>query len=148
MWDVPALEKRLQADYAIKISIKDLLKKDPNIAVDDIAVHIKDKGLNQYREKEKMAGKEALQHFERSIMLQIFDHHWRAHVSSIDNLRQGMQLRADGHKDPKQEVKKEAFGLVEQLHETIKFEITRGLMLVIVQDEEDARKIDNNNQQA
>ena len=142
MWDVPALEKRLQADYAIKISIKDLLKKDPNIAVDDIAVHIKDKGLNQYREKEKMAGKEALQHFERSIMLQIFDHHWRAHLSSLDNLRQGIQLRAYGQKDPKQEFKKEAFGLFEQLLETIKFEITRVLMLVIVKDEDEAKKID------
>ena len=148
MWDVPALEKRLQADYAIKISIKDLLKKDPNIAVDDIAVHIKDKGLNQYREKEKMAGKEALQHFERSIMLQIFDHHWRAHLSSLDNLRQGIQLRAYGQKDPKQEFKKEAFGLFEQLLETIKFEITRVLMLVIVKDEDEAKKIDKKNQQA
>ena len=148
MWDVPALEKRLQADYAIKISIKDLLKKDPNIAVDDIAVHIKDKGLSQYREKEKMAGKEALQHFERSIMLQIFDHHWRAHLSSLDNLRQGIQLRAYGQKDPKQEFKKEAFGLFEQLLETIKFEITRVLMLVIVKDEDEAKKIDKKNQQA
>ena len=148
MWDVPALEKRLQADYAIKISIKDLLKKDPNIAVEDIAAHIKNKGLGQYREKEKMAGKEALQHFERSIMLQIFDHHWRAHLSSLDNLRQGIQLRAYGQKDPKQEFKKEAFGLFEQLLETIKFEITRVLMLVIVKDEDEAKKIDKKNQQA
>ena len=148
MWDVPALEKRLQADYALKISIKDLMKKDPNIAVEDIANHIKNKGLNQYREKEKMAGKEALQHFERSIMLQIFDHHWRAHLSSLDNLRQGIQLRAYGQKDPKQEFKKEAFGLFEQLLETIKFEITRVLMLVIVKDEDEAKKIDKKNQQA
>ena len=148
MWDVPALEKRLQADYALKISIKDLMKKDPNIAVEVIATHIKNKGLNQYREKEKMAGKEALQHFERSIMLQIFDHHWRAHLSSLDNLRQGIQLRAYGQKDPKQEFKKEAFGLFEQLLETIKFEITRVLMLVIVKDEDEAKKIDKKNQQA
>ena len=148
MWDVPALEKRLQADYAIKISIKDLLKKDPNIAVEDIAAQIKNKGLKQYREKEKMAGKESLQHFERSIMLQIFDHHWRAHLSSLDNLRQGIQLRAYGQKDPKQEFKKEAFGLFEQLLETIKFEITRVLMLVIVKDEDEAKKIDKKNQQA
>ncbi len=148
MWDVPALEKRLQADYAIKISIKDLLKKDPNIAVEDIAAHIKNKGLGQYREKEKMAGKEALQHFERSIMLQVFDHHWRAHLSSLDNLRQGIQLRAYGQKDPKQEFKKEAFVLFEQLLEIIKFEITRVLMLVTVKDENDAKNIDKKNQQA
>jgi preprotein translocase subunit SecA len=124
------------------------MKKDPNIAVEVIATHIKNKGLNQYREKEKMAGKEALQHFERSIMLQIFDHHWRAHLSSLDNLRQGIQLRAYGQKDPKQEFKKEAFGLFEQLLETIKFEITRVLMLVIVKDEDEAKKIDKKNQQA
>ena len=147
MWDVPALEKRLQADYALKISISSMLKKDPNIAVDDIAAHIKDKGLTQYREKEKMAGKDALQHFERSIMLQIFDHHWRAHLSSLDNLRQGIGLRAYGQKDPKQEFKKEAFALFEQLLETIKFEITRVLMLVTVKDENDANKIDKKNQE-
>ena len=147
MWDVPALEKRLQADYALKISISSMLKKDPNIAVEDIAAHIKDKGLTQYREKEKMAGKEALQHFERSIMLQIFDHHWRAHLSSLDNLRQGIGLRAYGQKDPKQEFKKEAFALFEQLLETIKFEITRVLMLVTVKDENDANKIDKKNQE-
>ena len=147
MWDLPALEKRLQADYALKISISSMLKKDPNIAVEDIAAHIKDKGLTQYREKEKMAGKEALQHFERSIMLQIFDHHWRAHLSSLDNLRQGIGLRAYGQKDPKQEFKKEAFALFEQLLETIKFEITRVLMLVTVKDENDANKIDKKNQE-
>ena len=115
--------------------------------MEDIAAHIKDKGLTQYREKEKMAGKEALQHFERSIMLQIFDHHWRAHLSSLDNLRQGIGLRAYGQKDPKQEFKKEAFALFEQLLETIKFEITRVLMLVTVKDENDANKIDKKNQE-
>ncbi len=148
MWDIPALEKRLQADYAIKITISKLLKDDQNIAVEDIASHIKQKGLELYRLKEKLAGKEALQHFERSITLQIFDHHWRAHLSSLDNLRQGIGLRAYGQKDPKQEFKKEAFVLFEQLLETIKFEITRVLMLVSVKDENEAKKIDKKNQEA
>lgn len=148
MWDIPALEKRLQADYAIKITISKLLKDDQNIAVEDIASHIKQTGLELYRLKEKLAGKEALQHFERSITLQIFDHHWRAHLSSLDNLRQGIGLRAYGQKDPKQEFKKEAFVLFEQLLETIKFEITRVLMLVSVKDENEAKKIDKKNQEA
>ena len=148
MWDIPALEKRLQADYAIKISITSLLKKEPNIAVENIALKIKDAGLLQYRAKEKLAGQEALHHFERSIMLQIFDHHWRAHLSSLDNLRQGIGLRAYGQKDPKQEFKKEAFVLFEQLLETIKFEITRVLMLVTVKDESDATSIDKKNTEA
>ena len=148
MWDLPALEKRLQADYAIKISIKKLLKDDPNIAIEEIASRIKEEGLSLYRQKEELAGKEALQHFERSITLQIFDHHWRAHLSSLDNLRQGIGLRAYGQKDPKQEFKKEAFVLFEQLLETIKFEITRVLMLVSVKDEGEAKKIDKKNQEA
>ena len=148
MWDLPALEKRLQADYAIKISIKKLLKDDPNIAVEEIASRIKEEGLSLYLQKEKLAGKDALQHFERSITLQIFDHHWRAHLSSLDNLRQGIGLRAYGQKDPKQEFKKEAFVLFEQLLETIKFEITRVLMLVSVKDEGEAKKIDKKNQEA
>jgi preprotein translocase subunit SecA len=148
MWDLPALEKRLQADYAIKTSIKKLLKDDPNIAVEEIASRIKEEGLSLYRQKEELAGKEALQHFERSITLQIFDHHWRAHLSSLDNLRQGIGLRAYGQKDPKQEFKKEAFVLFEQLLETIKFEITRVLMLVSVKDEGEAKKIDKKNQEA
>ena len=148
MWDLPALEKRLQADYAIKTSIKKLLKDDPNIAVEEIVSRIKEEGLSLYRQKEELAGKEALQHFERSITLQIFDHHWRAHLSSLDNLRQGIGLRAYGQKDPKQEFKKEAFVLFEQLLETIKFEITRVLMLVSVKDEGEAKKIDKKNQEA
>ncbi|MEL0056475.1 MAG: SEC-C metal-binding domain-containing protein, partial [Methylophilaceae bacterium] len=55
-------------------------------------------------------------------------------------------LRAYGQKDPKQEFKRESFTLFEQLLETIKFEITRVLMLVVVKDEKEARRIDEQNQ--
>jgi preprotein translocase subunit SecA len=79
-------------------------------------------------------------------MLQIFDHHWRSHLSAQDQLRQGIGLRAYGQKDPKQEFKRESFTLFEQLLETIKFEITRVLMLVVVKDEKEARRIDEQNQ--
>ena len=64
----------------------------------------------------------------------------------MDSLRQGIGLRAYGQKDPKQEFKKEAFALFEQLLETIKFEITRVLMLVVVKNENEAKKIDQDNQ--
>jgi preprotein translocase subunit SecA len=121
-------------------------KKDQNILNEDIIKLIQLQSLTQYREKEKLAGKEALHHFERSIMLQIFDHHWRSHLSSQDQLRQGIGLRAYGQKDPKQEFKRESFALFEQLLETIKFEITRVLMLVIVKDENEAKRIDQQNQ--
>ena len=146
MWDVPALEKRLLADYGLDAKINAWLKKDPNLPIEDIVKQVQVNALKNYREKEKVAGKEALHHFERSVMLQIFDHHWRSHLSSLDHLRQGIGLRAYGQKDPKQEFKKEAFALFEQLLETIKFEITRVLMLVVVKDEKEAKKIDAQNQ--
>jgi len=145
MWDLKALEKRLKADYSIKINIKSWLKKEPNIPIEEIANKIKEEANKNYRLKEKKAGIDVLHHFERSVMLQIIDQNWRAHLSSLDQLRQGIGLRAYGQKDPKQEFKKEAFSLFEQLLEKIKFEITRVLMLVQVKNEEQVNEIDKKN---
>ena len=146
MWDVKALEKRLKADYAIKINIKSWLQKEPNIAIEEIASRIKEQANKNYGLKEKQAGIEVLHHFERSVILQIIDQNWRSHLSGLDQLRQGIGLRAYGQKDPKQEFKKEAFGLFEELLEKIKFEITRVLMLVQVKDEEQVNEIDKKNE--
>ena len=146
MWDINALEKRLKADYAIKVNINSWVKKQPNIAIEEIANKIKEEANKNYRLKERRAGDGVMQHFERSVILQIIDQNWRAHLSALDQLRQGIHLRAYGQKDPKQEFKKEAFGLFEQLLEKIKFEITRVLMLVQVKDEEQVNEIDNKNE--
>ena len=146
MWDIKALEKRLKADYAIKVNIKSWLNKDPNIAIEQISEKVKDEANKNYRLKEKQAGNNVMHHFERSVILQIIDQNWRAHLSALDQLRQGIGLRAYGQRDPKQEFKKEAFGLFEQLLEKIKFEITRVLMLVQVKDEEQVNEIDNKNE--
>jgi|TARA_B110000261_G_scaffold149598_1_gene176379 preprotein translocase subunit SecA len=146
MWDIKALEKRLKADYAIKINIKSWLKKEPNIPIEKIANKIKEEANKNYCLKEKKAGVDVLHHFERSVMLQIIDQNWRAHLSSLDQLRQGIGLRAYGQKDPKQEFKKEAFSLFEQLLEKIKFEIIRVLMLVQVKNEEQVNEMDKKNE--
>jgi preprotein translocase subunit SecA len=144
-WDIVALEKKLQADYATQINVHAWLKKEPNIAIEDIAKRIIEIANINYLAKEKLAGVEVLHHFERSVMLQIIDHHWRSHLSALDQLRQGIGLRAYGQKDPKQEFKKEAFGLFEQLLDTVKFETTRVLMLVQIKDEKQVSDIDQKN---
>jgi preprotein translocase subunit SecA len=146
MWDINALEKRLKADYAIKVNINSWVKKQPNIAIEEIANKIKEEANKNYRLKERRAGDGVMQHFERSVILQIIDQNWRAHLSGLDQLRQGIGLRAYGQKDPKQEFKKEAFGLFEQLLEKIKFEITRVLMLVQVENEEQVNEMDKKNE--
>lgn len=144
-WDLPALESKLQGEYNLKVDIKTWLKKEPNLAIDQVVKRTAETADKIYAEKEKLAGVEAMHHFERSAMLQIIDHQWRSHLSSLDQLRQGIGLRAYGQKDPKQEFKKEAFALFEALLESIKYETTRVLMLVQVKNEKDASVIDQKN---
>jgi preprotein translocase subunit SecA len=144
-WDLPTLESKLQGEYNLKVDIKGWFKKEPNLAIEEVVKRTNEAANKIYAEKEKLAGVEALHHFERSAMLQIIDHQWRSHLSSLDQLRQGIGLRAYGQKDPKQEFKKEAFALFEALLESIKYESTRVLMLVQVKNEKDASAIDKKN---
>ena len=144
-WDLPTLESKLQGEYNLKVDIQGWFKKEPNLAIEEVVKRTNEAANKIYAEKEKLAGVEALHHFERSAMLQIIDHQWRSHLSSLDQLRQGIGLRAYGQKDPKQEFKKEAFALFEALLETIKYESTRVLMLVQVKNEKDASAIDKKN---
>jgi preprotein translocase subunit SecA len=146
LWDIPGLEKRLQSDYNLKINVKKMLDNNPNIEIADLAKNIIKEAEKNYFNKEKLAGKEAIRHFEKSIMLQIIDHHWRSHLTSLDHLRQGVSMRAYGGKDPKQEFKKEAYTMFEVLLKNIKDEIARVLMLVEVKNEEQAEKLDQKNQ--
>lgn len=146
MWDVSGLENRLQLEYNLKISIKKWLDEDANIEISQLASNIVEMAEKDYFKKEKIAGVEAIRHFEKSIMLQIIDHHWRSHLSALDHLRQGVSMRAYGGKDPKQEFKKEAFSMFETLLINIKNEIAKVLMLVEVKSEDQAKKIDEKNQ--
>jgi len=145
MWDVSGLENRLQLEYNLKISIKKWLDEDANIEISKLASNIVEIAEKDYFKKEKIAGVEAIRHFEKSIMLQIIDHHWRSHLSALDHLRQGVSMRAYGGKDPKQEFKKEAFSMFETLLINIKNEIAKVLMLVEVKSEHQAKKIDEKN---
>ncbi|MEK9771008.1 MAG: preprotein translocase subunit SecA [Nitrosomonadales bacterium] len=141
-WNIEALETRLKTDFNLTVDINKILKTDPNIEILDLSQLIVGEAQNQYFDKEKIAGHEALRHFEKSVMLQIIDHHWREHLTALDHLRQSVVLRAYGQKDPKQEFKKEAFNMFEKLLDTIKSEIARVFMMVQVKDEKVAREIE------
>jgi preprotein translocase subunit SecA len=141
-WNIESLEARLKTDFNLTVNIKNILKADPNIEILNLTQKIVEDAQQQYFDKEKIAGKEALRHFEKSVMLQIIDHHWREHLTALDHLRQSVVLRAYGQKDPKQEFKKEAFSMFEKLLETIKSEIARVFMMVQVKDEKAAREIE------
>ena len=74
--------------------------------------------------------------FERMVLLQSIDTHWREHLSSLDYLRQGIHLRGYAQKQPKQEYKREAFELFGQLLDSVKNEVTKLLMTVKIQSSE------------
>ncbi|NCV64181.1 MAG: preprotein translocase subunit SecA, partial [Betaproteobacteria bacterium] len=92
-----------------------------------------------------VVGKDIIRHFEKTVMLQSIDHHWREHLSSLDHLRQGIHLRSYAQKNPKQEYKKEAFELFGYLLDTVKTEVTRITMVVKIKNEDEVNEIDEKN---
>jgi len=86
--------------------------------------------------------REAIRHYERAVMLQSLDTHWREHLAALDHLRQGIHLRGYAQKNPKQEYKREAFDLFGNLVESVKLEVTRTLMTVELQLREQAEQVE------
>ena len=89
-----------------------------------------------YQAKVDQVGTESWSQFERSIMLQAIDTHWREHLSALDYLRQGIHLRGYAQKNPKQEYKREAFELFSGMLDRIRDDVVRVLMTVRVQSSE------------
>jgi preprotein translocase subunit SecA len=69
----------------------------------------------EYEEKEAMVGAEAMRYYERFTMLNIVDAQWKDHLLAIDHLKEGINLRGYGQKDPLVEYKKESFALFEDM---------------------------------
>ena len=145
MWDIPSLEKILVSDYGLNLSIKAWVDKEPQIDIEEIYERVITFANKQYQEKESLVGKDTIRHFEKTVMLQSIDHHWREHLSSLDHLRQGIHLRSYAQKNPKQEYKKEAFELVGYLLDTVKTEVTRITMVVKIKNEAEVNEIDEKN---
>jgi preprotein translocase subunit SecA len=145
MWDIPSLEKVLFSDYGISLSIQGWIEKEPQINIEDIYDRVISLANKQYQEKESLVGADVIRHFEKTVMLQSIDHHWREHLSSLDHLRQGIHLRSYAQKNPKQEYKKEAFELFGYLLDTVKSEVTRITMVVKIKNEDEVNEIDKKN---
>jgi len=145
MWDIPSLEKVLFSDYGLSLPIQGWIEKEPQINIEDIYDRVISLANKQYQEKESLVGADVIRHFEKTVMLQSIDHHWREHLSSLDHLRQGIHLRSYAQKNPKQEYKKEAFELFGYLLDTVKSEVTRITMVVKIKNEDEVNEIDKKN---
>ncbi|MBL8431670.1 MAG: SEC-C domain-containing protein, partial [Dechloromonas sp.] len=87
-----------------------------------------------------MVGSESFHQFERNVMLQSLDAHWREHLAALDHLRQGIHLRGYAQKNPKQEYKREAFELFETLLDEVRKEVTRVVFTVQIRSQEDVEE--------
>jgi preprotein translocase subunit SecA len=141
-WDVQALEKALQGELNLHLPLQQMLESSAELHEETIRETIQNAAQEAYAAKEQMAGAETMRQFERAVMLQSLDNHWREHLASLDHLRQGIHLRSYAQKNPKQEYKREAFELFAALLDTVKREVTQVTMQVQVKSREDVDAIE------
>jgi preprotein translocase subunit SecA len=148
MWDVNGLEERLKADFAVALPLKTWLENDDKLYEEKLRERILNEIIAAYKAKESVVGEQVIRQFEKAVMLQNLDSHWKEHLAAMDHLRQGIHLRGYAQKNPKQEYKRESFALFSQMLEALKVEVITILSRVKVQAEEDVEKVEAQRRQA
>jgi preprotein translocase subunit SecA len=135
-WNIPALEKVLADEWQVPLDLHSKVQAASAITDDDILEIVVAATNDSFKAKVDQIGTENFTSFERVVLLQSIDTHWREHLSALDYLRQGIHLRGYAQKQPKQEYKREAFELFGQLLDSVKNDVTKVLMTVKVQSGE------------
>ena len=141
-WDVASLEKVLQGEFNLHLPLQKMLEDNPDLHEETLRDTIQGAAEEAYTAKEQMAGTDTMRQFERAVMLQSLDNHWREHLAALDHLRQGIHLRSYAQKNPKQEYKREAFELFANLLDTVKHEVTQVTMQVQVKSAADIEAVE------
>jgi len=136
-WDIAGLEFYLSNELTLVVPARQWIDENPQLDETALLSRILDSAVTHYAAKIAVVDAVAMRQYERAIMLQSIDSHWREHLSALDQLRQGIHLRGYAQKNPTQEYKREAFELFEMLLDTIKSEVTRILMTVNIRSAEE-----------
>lgn len=137
-WDLAGLTNVLRTEWQLDIDVQQLVAKSESITDEEIVDLIVKAGDEVFAAKLEMVGLEQFTPFMRMVLLQSIDQRWREHLSALDYLRQGIHLRGYAQKNPKQEYKREAFELFSQLLDVVKMEVTRTLLNVRIQTQDEA----------
>jgi preprotein translocase subunit SecA len=140
-WDVPGLERTLAGELGLELPLQQWLKQDESLDEEKLRARIVADANKHYEDKFGNVPVENVHAFERSIMLERLDSHWREHLAALDHLRQGIHLRGYAQKNPKQEYKREAFDLFSLMLESVRTEVTRILMTVKIRTAEEAQAV-------
>lgn len=138
-WDLDTLNDKLKSGFGIEIDFKKMLDADTATTDEDLLKALIDRTNEIYEAKETLVGHDAFAAFGRSVLLQVIDQLWRQHIAALDALRQGIYLRGYAQKQPKQEYKREAFTMFEQLLDSIRETTTTVLMRVEIKQPEEAQ---------
>ena len=143
-WDLPGLEQALDADFGLKLPLKEWLLKDMNLAEDVLRRRIVEAAQTYYEER-CQGIEQMMQQVEKLIMLQVLDNLWKEHLGNMDHLRQGINLRAYAQKNPKQEYKRESFELFRLLLDNIKAEVVQVLFRIQIASKEEIAEAEERN---
>jgi len=141
-WDAPGLERTLDAELTLTLPIQQWLRDEQGLEEEALRERIVDAAHKAYHDKVSVVDAQAMRQYERGLMLQSIDTHWREHLSMLDHLRQGIHLRSYAQKNPTQEYKREAFELFSLLLDTIKSEVTKVLMTVRIRSAEELQAVE------
>lgn len=140
-WDVSGLENSLKSDFAVELPIQEWLDQDNTVDEDAIRERVLAAIQAAYEAKCEAVGPD-MRKIEKQVMLQILDQLWKDHLATMDQLRQGIHLRAYAQKNPKQEYKRESFELFQTLLNNLKFEVIKFLSHVQIQRPDEAERIE------
>ena len=146
-WDIPGLEKQLEAEFGLALPIAQWLDEDDALHEETLRERIVASVQTAYDEKAATIGP-GMRQLEKQIMLQVLDTLWKEHLQVMDQLRQGIHLRAYANKNPKQEYKRESFALFESLLQRLKYEVVRFLSNVQVQRSDEAAAMEQQRREA
>ncbi len=121
-WDIGGLTKAFENEFGLSFPVKQWLDEEDSIAEEEVRERIHQRVAKLFKEKEDRVGAEIMRRLEKDIMLKVLDNRWKEHLAAMDYLRQGIGLRGYAQKNPKQEYKREAFELFQQMLEQIKHE--------------------------
>ena len=140
-WDLPGLERNLESELGLRLPIREWLEEH-GMYEEKLRQRILDEHIRVYQEKEVLVGPETMRRFEKQIFLQTLDSLWKEHLANMDHLRRGIHLRGYANRNPKQEYKREAFNLFQEMLENIKFDAVRLLSHVRVQRQEELEELE------
>jgi preprotein translocase subunit SecA len=148
MWDVAGLEERFKAEFLTDMPVQKWLDEDDKLYEEKLRERVLEEVDTAYKSKEEIVGPEVIRQFEKAVMLQNLDSHWKEHLAAMDHLRQGIHLRGYAQKNPKQEYKRESFELFTEMLEALKVEVVTILSKVQVKAQEDVAAVEEQRRQA